>query len=388
MMLVAITTVNPMALNMYVPSMPSVERTFGSSPELVQLTLTLPLVAISLIQLAIGPLSDQHGRRPVLLVGMILFCLGTIGCIIAPNIEFLIISRMVQVSGGAAGIVLSRAMVRDCFDSRQSASILGYVTMGMAIAPMVSPAIGGLIDEYIGWRHSFQFALAVGLIVTFIAWYDLAETNTNVGKTAGFSSLMNNFLVLSKIRDFWIYTIVSACVSACFFIFLGGAPYVSSQILEIGSAEYGFYFIFVAGGYAFGNFLSGRYSMRFGQYQMILMGNVATLAGILFICLGFGLGYIHPLSLFLPMMLTGIGNGLVLPSTMAGTVSVRPDLAGTAAGLSGSIIMGMGALGSFVVRPIMDGTIWPMLYLMLAVIISGLIVSIKIRLPDAQPNQV
>src|SRR5690554_5364405 len=153
--LVTISTVSPLALNIYLPSMPSLVGLFDTTMARVQLTLSLYLAAFALAQIVIGPLSDRYGRRPVLLWGMVVFMLGSLACALAPDIDFLIAGRILQAAGGSTGIVLGRAIVRDLYDRRQAASMIGYVTMGLAIAPMVGPAIGGVLDHVFGWTASF-----------------------------------------------------------------------------------------------------------------------------------------------------------------------------------------------------------------------------------------
>ena len=140
--LVAISTVGPLALNIFMPSMPGLQREFGVTYETVQLTLTLFLIGMAICQLVYGPLSDRIGRRPMLLGGLAVFVIASLLAAIAPSIELLIAARLLQALGGAAGIVLARAMVRDAFDRETSASVISYITMAFVVAPMVAPALG------------------------------------------------------------------------------------------------------------------------------------------------------------------------------------------------------------------------------------------------------
>ena len=152
LILVLATAVGPMAINIFLPSMPRLEVDLSTSYAMVQLTLSLYLVGLAVAQLAYGPLSDRYGRRPLMITGVCIFLVGTVICIVAPSITILIIGRVLQAIGGCAGVVLGRAIVRDMYDRDKSASMLAYITMSMVVAPMLSPTIGGLIDEYYGWR--------------------------------------------------------------------------------------------------------------------------------------------------------------------------------------------------------------------------------------------
>src|SRR5215213_3056608 len=150
-LLIAVSAVSPLGINMYLPSMPSMARSLGVDFTTIQLTLSLYLGAMALGQLIIGPLSDRLGRRPVLLIGLLTFVAGSVICLSAQSIGVLIFGRIVQALGGCAGITLSRAIVRDLYDRDHVASMLGYVTMGMAVAPMVAPTIGGVLETLYGW---------------------------------------------------------------------------------------------------------------------------------------------------------------------------------------------------------------------------------------------
>ncbi len=151
----AISAIGPLALNIFIPSIPGLQNSFGITYGTAQLTLTLYLLGLAVCQLGYGPLSDRYGRRPLLLGGMALFVVASIAAAIAPNIETLIAARLVQAIGGASGIVLARAMVRDVFDREKSASVISYITMAFVVAPMVAPVLGGFIDKVAGWRTDF-----------------------------------------------------------------------------------------------------------------------------------------------------------------------------------------------------------------------------------------
>ncbi len=147
-LLIAVSAVSPLGINMYLPSMPGMARTFDVEFATIQLTLSLYLAAMACGQLIIGSLSDRFGRRPMLLIGLLVFVLGSLVCLIAQNVGILIFGRVVQAIGGCAGITLSRAIVQDLYRRNQVASMIGYVTMGMAVAPMIAPTIGGVLETF------------------------------------------------------------------------------------------------------------------------------------------------------------------------------------------------------------------------------------------------
>jgi DHA1 family bicyclomycin/chloramphenicol resistance-like MFS transporter len=363
-LLIAVAAVSPLGINMYLPSMPGMARAFGVDFTTIQLTLSLYLAAMALGQLIVGSLSDRFGRRPVLLIGLLVFVIGSLICLSAQNVGVLIVGRIVQAVGGCAGITLSRAIVRDLYERNQVASMIGYVTMGMAVAPMLAPTIGGVLDTFYGWRASFAFLMIFGAAALLFAFLFLAETNRNRGVAGSVRQLWSSYSVLFRSRLFWGYTLAASFISAVFFAFVAGAPYVMIELMGRSPAEYGFYFAIVPSGYILGNFITGRFANRIGPNRMIIIGTIMALISVAAMAGIFATGVLHPVALFGPMFFIGAGNGLVLPSGIAGAVSVKPDVAGAAAGLSGSIQIGFGALVAPLIGATLDTTIWPLIVIM------------------------
>jgi DHA1 family bicyclomycin/chloramphenicol resistance-like MFS transporter len=386
-LLVAVSAVSPLGINMYLPSMPGMARALGVDFTTIQLTLSLYLAAMALGQLIIGPLSDRFGRRPVLLTGMAAFVAGSLICLLAQNVSVLILGRVVQAIGGCSGITLSRAIVRDLYGRNQVASMIGYVTMGMAVAPMIAPTIGGVLDLFFGWRASFAFLMAFGGFALLFAFWQLYETNHKRGSASSARELLRSYGSLFRSRLFWGYTLATSFVSAVFFAFLAGAPYVTIELMGRSPAEYGFYFAIVPSGYILGNFVTGRFAGSVGSNRMILTGTLMVLASVATMAAVFAAGFLHPTSLFVPMFFIGAGNGLVLPSGIAGAVSVKPDLAGAAAGLVGSLQIGFGALVAPLVGAALETTVWPLITIMtvcslLAIAAFGLVAGQRRSAPD------
>lgn len=363
-LLIAVSAVSPLGINMYLPSMPGMARALGVDFTTIQLTLSLYLAAMALGQLVIGPLSDRFGRRPVLLIGLLTFVVGSTICLLAQSIGVLIFGRIVQAVGGCAGITLSRAIVRDLYGRNQVASMIAYITMGMAVAPMISPTIGGVLETFFGWRASFAFLVGFGGLALLFAFLRLRETNYNRSAKETARELLQGYASLFRSRQFWGYTLVTSFVTAMFFAFLAGAPYVMIELLGRSPAEYGLYFAMVPCGYMLGNFATGRIAGTMGPNRMILAGTFMSLASIAAMAALIALGFLSPLAIFGPMLFIGLANGLVLPSGIAGAVSVRPDLAGAASGLSGSLQIGFGAVVAPIVGAALTATVWPLITIM------------------------
>lgn len=372
--LVLMASVGPLAMNVFLPSLPTMSRHFNVDYSEIQLVISAYLVALAVMQLFIGPASDRFGRRPVLLICFSLFCVATLAAIYSPTFHVLLGWRLVQ-SLSAAGIVLSRAIVRDVFAPEDSASKIAYITMGMSVTPMIAPFLGGYLDEHFGWQASFWLTFALGLIALIVLWFDLEETNLD--RSSSIRAQFRAYPELLRAPRFWGYTATATFVSGAFFAFLGGGPYVSTEMLHMTPSQYGIHFGIVSVGYMAGNFLSGRFTKALGMNRMMLMGSIAGVAGMILSLMLFGAGYYHPLSLFGPAALVGVGNGMALPSANAGIVSVRPHLAGSASGLGGSLMIAGGALAaasaSSLLRP--DTGPFPLIYVALISALCGVVSS-------------
>lgn len=370
--LILLAGLSALAMNIFLPSLPRMTAYFDTEYRLMQLSVAIYLGFNAVLQLFVGPISDMLGRRPVILWGLALFVLATLGCILAPNVTVFLAFRMAQAIVVVA-MVLSRAVVRDMVPQDQAASMIGYVTMGMAVVPMIGPAIGGVLDEALGWKANFWLLLVLGVATFWLAWRDLGETAGRSGQTL--LRQFGDYPELLTSPRFWGYALAAAMSSGAFFAYLGGAPFVGSEVFGLEPAVLGILFGAPAIGYLIGNGLSGRYSARFGINRMILWGTYINTIGILCSIAVFAIGHGSALSFFGFMTFVGLGNGLTIPNATAGTLSVRPHLAGTASGLGGAIMIGGGAMLSALAGALLKpGTgAWPLLWIMLVTGVLGVL---------------
>jgi len=349
--LVALAGIGAMAMNIYLPSMPAMVSYFETSPAKVQLTVSLFLAFNAVFQLVIGPLSDRYGRRPIMLSGLVIFCFASLACLLAPTIESFLVARVFQAAV-VTGMILSRAAVRDMFSTDKAASMIGYVTMGMAIVPMFAPALGGWMEKFYGWQASFVTLLVFGILVLILAYFKFTETNQN--RQPSVVAQFRAYPELLSSRRFWGYVIAAATCSGAFFAYLGGAPFVGSAIFGLKEAELGAYLSTPAIGYFIGNFISGRYAVRVGVNKMIIGGSFLAVTGMGLNLILFTFGSPGPMVFFGLMIAMGLGNGMCLPNAMSGMMSVRPHLAGSATGIGGTIMTGGGAALSVLASTIVD----------------------------------
>lgn len=376
-LLMAMTAIGPMTLNILVPAVPGLAETLQTDPATVQLTVSLFLVGLAVSQLMLGPLSDRFGRRPVVLCGLALTALASIGAIAASTIAGLILARAIQALGASTGLVIGRAIVRDLYDRERAASMIGWVMTVMVVAPMLAPTIGGLLDTIFGWRAIFLFVSCASFIVLIWAVWRLPETRPDHVTGGGIAHVARDMRALSKSRSFNGFVLCAALGTAPFFTFLGGAPHVVVSIMGRSSAEYGFWFVSSALGFMLGNFLAAKLSPRFGVNAMILTGIVfSTVGAAITTLLSATIPNAGPAIVFLPQFIVSCGNGVLLPNAVAGAVSVRPQAAGAASGITGFTQMGLGAIATQAGGNVLDGASspLPMAILMLAFCVAVLAV--------------
>lgn len=360
MILAGVTAVAPFSLQIFLPALPAIQADFAVGAGTAQLALSLSILANAFATLSYGPLSDRFGRRPVLLGGLVAFVLGSVACALAPTIGVLIAARIVQSVGGAAGMVLGRAIVRDLYGRERAASVIAYLTMAMVVAPMLAPTIGAIVIDTASWRATFYLVAALGALLTWQVALGLAETRMPGPLGTGWTGLLAGAGGLLRSPPFLAYVLQSTFGIAVFFSFISGAPYFMIDVLGRSVTEYGFYFILISLGFMAGNLVAARLSPRTGLDRMILCGSMLSTAAA-WLALALLLGWTwQPLALFGPMMLAAFANGLTIPNAQAGAVSVEPTLAGTASGLAGFAQMFMAALVSQAVGMLQNGTPYPM----------------------------
>jgi DHA1 family bicyclomycin/chloramphenicol resistance-like MFS transporter len=344
LLLMALTSIGPTTLNIVVPALPQMASRLASDAATIQLAVTVYLLALAAGQLAMGPLSDRFGRRPVLLAGLALTAAASLMAILVGTIDSLIAARVLQAFGASAGIVVSRAIIRDLFDRNRAAAMIGLVATVMVVVPTLGPLIGGLLDVGFGWQAIFLFTAVTSALVVTWAAFALPETRgLNVPPGAG-PSYFRDLAELARSAKFGGYVCAGTFGSATFFAFLGGGPHVIITLMQRSAAEYGVWFAISSIGYMAGNFGASRLSTRYGIDRMIWLGIGFEIAGVILsaILTMFAMAW-GPVIVFGPQLVVNFGNGLLLPGAISGAVSVRAQAAGTAAGIVGFAQMALGA---------------------------------------------
>lgn len=355
--LVAISTLQPIALNMIAPATPALARGFQASYATAQLTLTLYLVSVALTQLVVGPLSDRFGRRPCVLVGIAVYLAGSVLGALAPSMGMLLFARLLEGAGAGTAFALARAIIRDTSSRDEAAGQIATVTMVMVVAPMIAPYIGGHIETWFGWRMIFWSMAAVGALVFVLTGLGLPETAPNLGIRTSMLGIFRALPELARDRGFVVNVFALSMTSASFFAFVAAAPFIVVETMGRGSDTYGAYFMLNALGYMIGNFAMSRLAVKHGTTRMVRIGlAISALALTVALALSFS-SFWTPLALFLPLAFNAVGNGLTIPGSTAAGLSSRPELAGSAAGLMGAIQLGAGAIVTIAASALV--TAWP-----------------------------
>lgn len=346
LMLVAMNGLAPVSLYILVPALPILAKTLASDVSAVQLNVSLFMVGLAISQLVTGPLSDRFGRRPVLLAGFGLAVVATIMCMFAETLPHLIAGRFLQALGGATGMVMSRAIIRDLYPRERVGGMISLVIAVMMIVQLLSPLIGGILETNFGWRAIFYFMAATSIAVTIGIAFGLPETRVVEAPTED-SGFFKNVRALSSSRVFIGYALCQMLASAIIFTFAGGGPYIVVDQMGRSTAEYGLWFATSGFAYLLGNLASVRMSPRYGIDRMIWLGIALQIAGsVINVIWGFtGLNQ-NPSWLFGTHMIVMFGNAFAMANASAGAISIRPQAAGTAAGAMGFLQMGFGSLCS------------------------------------------
>lgn len=343
-LLAAMAVASPVALNIFAPIMPELAVKFNTNPFTIQLGFTLYLLTLAIGQLISGPLADRYGRRPVLLWGIMLHIAGCLLGAMAVEVWQLLLARVLQAAGGCTGMLLARSIVLDQHGKDQAAGMLGYITLGIATAQALAPTLGGYLNLTVGWQGVFWLSMALGTAVWLGALFWLPETAEKPKDTQGFLQSFSRFnTVLSSPSYIW-YALSSTMIACGFFSFISSVPFVVTEYLQGDSADYGNWFLLVAGGFWLGSLTAGKVSSKFGTNRMMVLGHILSGSGALLMLGMFLSDSVSYSGLFLPMAFFTFGRGLSQPSAQAAAINSTTGAVATATGMLGFFQLLIGSL--------------------------------------------
>lgn len=380
----ALTAMGPLAIDMYLPSLPAIGQDLKASAGQTQATVAAFLAGMAIGQFFYGPAADRFGRRPPMLVGVVIFILATIGCALATTPEQLLLGRFVQALGACAGGVVSRAIVRDRFDHRETARVLSLLMLVMGLAPILAPLLGGALLAFGGWRLNFWFMAAVGVLLAIAAFLRLQESRSaETTLQAQSESPLQAYLALLRQPRLIGYGLAGALNGATLFTYIASSPELLIGTYGISPQMFGWIFGLNAVGVIGANQVN-RWLLRTRTPDQVLArfsGVAFGFAVLLALAAVTGIGERWTI---LPLLFLVLASyGLMQGNTTAGALSVDPRRAGSTSALLGGLAFGTGALASSLAGVFHDGTPRPMALVMLAALGGSALALRKLALPRA-----
>jgi DHA1 family bicyclomycin/chloramphenicol resistance-like MFS transporter len=360
-LLALLTGIAPLSVDMYLASLPDIGRILAAPAAQVQLSISFYLVGFAIGQVIYGPVSDRHGRRPILLTALAVFIAASLVCVIAPSIEILVAARFFQAIGGSGTVVLARAVVRDLYEGIHVARELSRMAAVMALAPLIAPLIGGVLQTYFGWRANFVVLVGFGAAAATLVWLLLPETLRNrAPEPVSFASTLRAYRGFIGNRAFLAHVGIVTCGFGGLFAWISASAFVLQDLYDLTALEFGIAFAGGSAGYLLGTWFAARFVTRIGIDRTIGLGSLALAAGGIASVLVLAIGLTSVTALVLPVALYLAGLGLVLPQAQAGALLPFPQAAGAASSLVGFSQQTCGAVVGAIVGHLLGRDAWPL----------------------------
>ncbi|TPE44213.1 multidrug effflux MFS transporter [Pontibacter mangrovi] len=371
----SLATISPFSIDMYLPGFPAIAKDLGTTIAQVQLSLTAYLVGISVGQLLYGPLLDRFGRKNPLYVGLVIYIITSLACAYTDSVNSLILMRFLQAIGGCVGMVAAQALVRDIFPVNKTAQAFSLLTLVIAVSPMVAPTLGGYVTAAFGWHSVFIILAVITALIMLGVHFALPE-----GRPADPSislkpkPVLKNFITVLKQEQFLLYALAGGIATAAPFAYIAGSSDVFMNIYHVSEQEYGWIFALLAfamiGSTQLNHFILNRFKseqvINFTLYYQVAVG--------LLLVVGTYYGWFGKIALIVLLFIFLTGQGLLNPNSTALSLAPFTKNTGSAAALLGSFRMAMGGLMSAMVSVLHTGTTLPMVSVMAACAVTGLVI--------------
>ena len=360
-LLAGLSAVGPLTTDMYLPSLPDIARLLGASSAQVQLTVSAYLIGFAAGQIIYGPVSDRHGPKPVLIGAIALYCAASLACALSTSIEMLIVARAFQALGGSGGLVLTRAIVRDIYSGAHAGRELSVIGSVMALAPVLAPILGGLIQTAFGWRVTFLALVGAGFAGAAVVWALLPETlNNRAAEPVSLPSMLRSYRIVGRNPAYLAYLSITSASYAGLFAWISGSAFVLQDLYGLAPFDFGVAFALGSVGYMIGSAIAARLVIRLGLDGVLGLGGCACAAGGLAMVAAVASGLTSSISLVLPMAVYLAGLGMVLPQGIAGAMTPFPERAGAASSLFGFLQQTAAAVCGAAVGWFLGQSAWPL----------------------------
>lgn len=356
-----LTAIGPFSIDMYLPGFPAIAKDLHTDISHVGWSLTSFFLGISIGQLIYGPVLDRFGRKPPVLFGLALYALAAIGCMFAPDVEWLVGWRFILALGGCAGMVASRAVVQDLFPANESARVFSILMLVMGLAPIVAPTLGGGIVSDWGWRAIFGLLIGISTLLFLLVFF-LLEESKGPDNTVSLRpiNVMAKYSQVIKNPDLAAYSFASGISMAGMFAYISGSPYVYMDLFGLTAKQYGWAFGVNAFGFIAGTQLNRLWLNKRGAAHITLVSSTAMFILSVLLMAGAYLGTIHKVGVLILLFLCLFCLGFINPNTTALALAPFKKAAGSASALNGFIRMILGAFSSGLVSYLANGTALPM----------------------------
>ena len=334
------------ASTIFLPGLPSIAVELEIPRSIVQIMVPVYLAAFASTQLIIGPLSDKFGRKPIVLLGILLFTFASYLCANANDIQTLLLCRVAQATGACSTLVISRAIIRDTSEGLAAAKAMSYVAIAMAVGPIMAPFIGGFLTGWFSWRATFLFTTLIGFVVLILISINLKETlPKEMRNPPKLSTLYSNYLELLKNKKFTAYSLITAFASGAMQAYVVSSPIIFIVLMGVSPEVFGFYVMVMPSLFVLATFTSRKLMDYISVDQIIIIGGIFSCSGGV-LQLFFGISEVQtPMPVLIAFAISNFGTGLVLGNCYASALnSVKPEIAGSASALGGFLHFGWGAL--------------------------------------------
>ncbi|MDI6028547.1 multidrug effflux MFS transporter [Corticibacterium sp. UT-5YL-CI-8] len=339
----------PISLSLFTPAMPELTQSFDASDTAIRMTLSVYFVGFALAQLLSGPLSDAYGRKPISLIFLSIYLLGSVSALFSPNVELLIASRLIQGIGAAAGVVIARAIVRDLFTGDTSARVLNLTSLILGAGPAIAPTIGGVAMLVAGWQAIFVLMVLMGISSVVVIHYWLLETRVHRGEGIDFTSVVLEYRKILRTPFFFWSSLTIAGAVGTFYTQSTVLSFIVMGQLGFTAGQFGFLMLIVSGSYFLGAMAVRFLIPRTGAFRLVPYGlSVLVLASL---AAAFQLLSREPqlLAVMVPVGLMILAGAFILPAMYTASLAAFPENAGAASSMSGFMVMTVGLIGSIAV---------------------------------------
>lgn len=347
-LLVLVTLSGTMAMHIFVPALPVAGQALGASPASMQQTITLYVIGLAAGQLIYGPVSDALGRRPALLMGLSIYLSAGMMALFAPTLEWLVTARLLQALGGAAGIALGRAIVRDTAHPARVTKDLALLNLLTLVGPGLSPIVGAYLADHFGWRAIYVFLVLIGSAMLLFTYRLLPETNRQL-RALRVGAIARDYRQLLTHPGFAGYMLGGACITSALYPYLASVPYIVHGQMGLPISAIGWFAASTIVGASLGTFLTRRLSGRWPADLFLALGAGLGLTMAATLLAFHLLGWLTPGWLLAITITMTFGAGFASPAALGCALSAVPSLVGSGAGLYGFGQMAMGALGTLLV---------------------------------------